>query len=114
MTDFSERILVVKRRISVRMGIRQAASLNDAPHNYQLITAADITASKLRPYLEQVIGDHQRGFRRNRSTGGILEEKMGIQWRGRGCICSRGDEQKLRMNQTGGFRIMTSFSFVHP
>jgi hypothetical protein len=47
---------------------------------------SNILLSKLTPYAEQMIGDHQCGFRRSRSTTDyifsnrqILEKKMGIQ-----------------------------------
>jgi hypothetical protein len=47
----------------------------------------------LGPYLETVIGHDQRGFQRSMSTGQIREEKWESR-EGRGCIGSRGDEQK--------------------
>jgi hypothetical protein len=47
---------------------------------------ANILLSRLVPYIDEIIGDHQCGFRRNRSTTGqifcihqILEKKMGLQ-----------------------------------
>ena len=68
----------VKRSISVRIGIRQAASLTDAPDSYQLLKAGDITASRLSPYLEAVIGHDQRAFPSSRSTLQILVGEMEI------------------------------------
>jgi hypothetical protein len=47
----------------------------------------NILLSRLTPYVNEIIGDHQCGFRRNRSTMDqifyirqILEKKMGVQW----------------------------------
>jgi hypothetical protein len=47
----------------------------------------NILLSRLVPYIDEIIGDHQCGFRRNRSTTEqifcirqILEKKMGVQW----------------------------------
>jgi len=49
----------------------------------------DILVSRLTPYVDEIIGDHQCGFRRNRSTTDqifcirqILEEK----WKNNGTI----------------------------
>ena len=36
------------------------------PGTYKILT--DILLSRLTPYAEEIIGDHQCGFRRNRST----------------------------------------------
>jgi hypothetical protein len=50
--------------------------------SYKIIS--NIFLSSLSPYTDEIIGDHQCGFRRNRSTTGqmfcigqILEKKMG-------------------------------------
>jgi len=55
------------------------------PTTYKILS--NILLSRLIPYAKEVIGDHQCGFRRNRSTidhifciRQILEKKMGIQW----------------------------------
>jgi len=47
---------------------------------------SNILLSRLTPYAQEIIGDHQCGFRHNRSATDhiycirqILEEKMGIQ-----------------------------------
>ena len=54
------------------------------PTTYKIFS--NILLSRLIPYAEEVIGDHQCGFQRNRSTTDhifcicrILEEKMGIE-----------------------------------
>ena len=54
------------------------------PTTYKVLS--NILLSRLISYAEEVIGDHQCGFRRNRSTTDrifcvrqILEKKMGIQ-----------------------------------
>jgi hypothetical protein len=46
----------------------------------------NILLSRISPYIDKIIGDHQCGFRCNRSTTGrifcvcqILEKKMGVQ-----------------------------------
>jgi hypothetical protein len=47
---------------------------------------SNILLSRLSPYTDEIIGDHQCGFRRNRSTTDqisciyqILEKKLGVQ-----------------------------------
>jgi len=55
------------------------------PSTYKMLS--NILFSRLIPYAKEIIGDHQCGFRRNRSTIDhifcicqIPEKKMGIQW----------------------------------
>jgi hypothetical protein len=52
--------------------------------SYKILS--NILLSRLGPYIDEIIGDHQCGFRRNRSTTDqifcilqILEKKMGVQ-----------------------------------
>jgi hypothetical protein len=53
------------------------------PTTYKILS--NILLSKLTPYAEEIIGDHQRGFRRSRSTTDLIFcisqmiKKMGIQ-----------------------------------
>ena len=54
------------------------------PTTYKILS--NILLSRLTPYAEEIIGDHQCGFRRNRSANGhifcirqILEKKKGMQ-----------------------------------
>jgi hypothetical protein len=53
--------------------------------SYKILS--NILLSGLTPYVDEIIGDHQCRFRRNRSTTDqifcirqILEKKMGVQW----------------------------------
>jgi hypothetical protein len=54
----------------IRRVIKQAVVIIDVYHFYQLRTTflSIIMLSRLIPYAEEVIGDHQCGFRRNRSA----------------------------------------------
>jgi hypothetical protein len=52
--------------------------------SYKILS--NILLSRLGPYMDEIIGDHQCGFRRNRSTTDqifyirqILEKKTGVQ-----------------------------------
>ena len=58
--------------------------ISPLPTTYKVLS--NILLSRLIPYAEEVIGDHQCGFRRNRSTTDhifcirqILKKKMGVQ-----------------------------------
>jgi hypothetical protein len=62
------------------------------PTAYKIL--CNILLARLTPYVNEIIGDHQCGFRRNRSTADqifcirqILEKKMGVQWNGASVIC---------------------------
>jgi hypothetical protein len=68
--------------------VKQIVVIIDAT-TYKILS--NILLSKLTPYAEEIIGDHQCGFRRNRLTTGyifcihqILEKKVRIK---RQCIC---------------------------
>jgi hypothetical protein len=54
---------------------------------------SNILLARLTPHVNEIIGDHQCGFRRNRSTADqifyirqILEKKMGVKWDGASTI----------------------------
>ena len=59
-----------KESIIVRRGIKQIVIIIGAYHYCQIRTKflSNILLSRLTPYAEEVTGDHQCGFRRNKST----------------------------------------------
>jgi hypothetical protein len=52
----------------VRREIKQTVGIIEAYHLYQLHAKFDPTSSGLTPHAEEIIRDHQNGFRRKRST----------------------------------------------
>ena len=87
------------------------------PTTYKILS--NILLSRLSPYTEEIIGDHQCGFRRNRSTTDhmfciqqILEKKNGNTMKQ--CICSLQTSRK-HMTQLGGRSyIISLLSLVFP
>jgi sorting nexin-29 len=58
--------------------------------SYKILS--NILLSRLRPYIDEIIGEHQCGFRRNRSTTDQIFyirqtlDKVGIQWKSTSAI----------------------------
>ena len=79
--EWKELIIVLICKKGDKKGCNDYRGISLLPTTYKILS--NILLSRLIPYAEEVIGDHQCGFRRNRSTTGhifcirhILEKKL--------------------------------------
>jgi len=82
--EWKESIIVPIHKKGDKTNCSNYRGIERLPTTYKMLS--NILLSRLIPYVKEIIGDHQCGFRRNRSTidhilciRQILEKKMGIQ-----------------------------------
>jgi len=82
--EWKESIIVPIHKKGDKTDCNNYRGISLLPTTYKILS--NILLSRLIPYAEEVIGDHQCGFRRNKSTADhifcirqIREKKMGIQ-----------------------------------
>ena len=82
--EWKESIIVPVYKKGDKTDCNNYRGISLLPTRYKILS--NILLSRLTPYAEEIIGDHQCGFRHNRSTTDhlfcirqILEKKVGIQ-----------------------------------
>jgi hypothetical protein len=83
--QWKESIILQVHKKGVKTDCNNYRGISLFSTSYKMLS--NILLSKLSPYADEIIGDHQCGFRSNRSTTDqifyiqqILEKKMGVQW----------------------------------
>ena len=68
--EWKESIIVPIHKKGDKTDCNNYRGISLSPTTYKILS--NILPSRLTPYAEEIIGDHQCGFRRNRSTAGHL------------------------------------------